>query len=63
MSGILRFVAYLAAAGFLVWRAQTYMDSYGGGGDLLARIMCLLLALLLVFTGFVRALDDGSQPV
>ncbi len=67
MSSIVRFAGYLAAALFLVWRAETFMDARNGGGDFLPRLMCVVLALLLLMTGFIQALnqnqDGGSEPV
>ena len=48
--------AYLMPAALLVWRAETYVDA-NGEGLLLARSMCILLALMIFLIGLMRSLE------
>ncbi len=49
------FVMYAIPAVFLVWRAETYVDSHGHA-LLLARLMCIVLALMISLVGLMRSM-------
>jgi hypothetical protein len=53
----------VAAAVFLLWRAETYVDAQGHG-LLLARFMCICLGIMIGMVGLMHgleALDAGNS--
>lgn len=53
----------VAAAVFLLWRAETYVDVQGQG-LLLARLMCICLGIMIGMLGLMhglQALDAGNS--
>jgi hypothetical protein len=56
MRSLFVFVMYVAPAIFLVYRAETYVDGQGRA-LLLARAMCIVLAVMIALVGLMRCLD------
>jgi hypothetical protein len=55
ISRILTIAVYIGISILLLWRAETYQDTYGRA-LLLDRVMCILLAILVGIVGLMRGL-------
>jgi hypothetical protein len=56
MRFIVSLALYLGFPVYLIWRADTYVDAHGDA-MFLARVMCILLAVMLGMVGLVRGLE------